>query len=387
MRAICGLDDHKIHSFVIDFRVLVQYLPYLMRNTYNSGPRLLTYLQYTVLLAVILYFGRPLLVPLALAVLISFVLYPICIWLEKKKVGRMSAILVSVGLLLLLAVVLLVLLVFQVNQFLHEWPAIHTKMMSTIATASQWLTAEFQLSRAAQNEWLRNFARQSSGDAISLLQKTISASAFSAVLLVLIPIYAVLILYYRKRWFNVLVRFFPDQGPARIREILQLSILSYYNFIKGMGLVYLVVGVLNSVGLLLLGVPHAFLFGFVAAVLTFIPYVGILVGALLPMSVAWITYNSLWYPLGVALVFAFVQYMEANVIFPFAVSSRLKINALVTIVAIVVGGLVWGVAGMILFIPFLGIIKLVADRTPELSTWAFLIGDTDEAPDVKTPQP
>lgn len=358
-----------------------------MRNTYNSGPRLLTYLQYTVLLAVILYFGRPLLVPLALAVLISFVLYPICIWLEKKKVGRMSAILVSVGLLLLLAVVLLVLLVFQVNQFLHEWPAIHTKMMSTIATASQWLTAEFQLSRAAQNEWLRNFARQSSGDAISLLQKTISASAFSAVLLVLIPIYAVLILYYRKRWFNVLVRFFPDQGPARIREILQLSILSYYNFIKGMGLVYLVVGVLNSVGLLLLGVPHAFLFGFVAAVLTFIPYVGILVGALLPMSVAWITYNSLWYPLGVALVFAFVQYMEANVIFPFAVSSRLKINALVTIVAIVVGGLVWGVAGMILFIPFLGIIKLVADRTPELSTWAFLIGDTDEAPDVKTPQP
>jgi predicted PurR-regulated permease PerM len=345
-----------------------------MRGTAISGQNFLSSLQYTVLLAVVLYFGRPLLVPLSLAVLISFVLYPVCVWLEKKRMGRMGAILLSLHLLLVLATALALVLVWQLSEFWREWPAIHSKILAAIAAGSQWLTEEFGVSRAAQNEWLANFARQSSGDAMSLLRKTISASAVSAVLFVLIPIYAVLILYYRKRWFEVVVQFFPSVGADRVREILQLSIRAYYNFIKGMALVYLLVGILNSIGLLILGIPHAMLFGFVAAVLTFIPYVGILVGALLPISVAWITYNSVWYPLGVVAIFTVVQYLEANVIFPFAVSSRLNVNAFVTIVAIVLGGLVWGVAGMILFIPFLGIAKLIADRTPALATLALLLG-------------
>ena len=159
---------------------------------------------------------------------------------------------------------------------------------------------------------------------------------------------------------------------------MKLSIESYYNFIKGMLVVYLIVGILNSVGLYLLGIPHAFLFGFIASILTFIPYVGILVASLLPISITWITYNSIWYPLGVVGIFMLVQYLEANLIFPLAVSSRLKINALVTIVVIIAGGIIWGVAGMILFIPFLGILKLVADRTPSLKTLALILGgDSD----------
>jgi predicted PurR-regulated permease PerM len=90
---------------------------------------------------------------------------------------------------------------------------------------------------------------------------------------------------------------------------------------------------------------------------------------------AWITYNSIWYPLGVIGIFAFVQYLEANLIFPLAVSSRLKINALVTIVSIFAGAIIWGVSGMILFIPFIGILKLVADRTPSLRTLSVILGD------------
>jgi predicted PurR-regulated permease PerM len=137
----------------------------------------------------------------------------------------------------------------------------------------------------------------------------------------------------------------------------------------------LIVGILNSAGLLLLGIPHAFLFGFIASILTFIPYVGILIASLLPISMAWITYNSIWYPLGVIGIFALVQYLEANLIFPLAVSSRLKINTLVTIAFIFAGAIIWGVSGMILFIPFLGILKLVADRTPSLKTLSIILGE------------
>jgi predicted PurR-regulated permease PerM len=209
---------------------------------------------------------------------------------------------------------------------------------------------------------------------MSFLQKTISAGLLSAVLFILIPIYVVLILYHRDRWVEVIFRVFPSQRKERIREILHLSIKSYYNFIKGMLLVYLIVGILNSLGLFILGIPHPVLFGFTASILTFIPYAGIIIASLLPITLSWVTYNSIWYPIGVIAIFSLVQYLEANVIFPLAVSSRLKINTLVTFAAIVLGGILWGVAGLILFIPFLGIFKMVADRTPALRTWAILIG-------------
>jgi predicted PurR-regulated permease PerM len=142
-----------------------------------------------------------------------------------------------------------------------------------------------------------------------------------------------------------------------------------------MGLVYLIVGLLNSIGLLIIGVPHPFLFGFIAAVLTFIPYVGIIISSLLPIVVSWVTYNSIWYPIGVVIVFTIVQLLEAYIIFPLAVGNRLKINTLVIMVVIILGGIIWGATGMILFIPFISILKLIADRTESLKTLSLLLGD------------
>ena len=160
--------------------------------------------------------------------------------------------------------------------------------------------------------------------------------------------------------------------------MIALSIGTYYNFVKGMVVVYVIVGTLNSIGLLLLGIPHAILFGFMASILTVVPYVGIIAGSLLPMAMAWITYDSIWYPIGIAGVFTFVQYLEANVIFPVAVSSRLNVNTLVMLVVIFAGGILWGVAGMILFVPFLGIAKLVADHNPKWKTVSMLLGTEDD---------
>lgn len=139
-------------------------------------------------------------------------------------------------------------------------------------------------------------------------------------------------------------------------------------------MVYLLVAILNSLGLLAMGTPHAVLFGFIASILTFVPYVGIIIGSLLPITVSWLTHDSIWHPLGVVAVFAIVQYLEANVIFPFAVSHRLNVNTFVMLLAIFFGGLLWGLAGMILFVPFVGIAKLIADHHPEWKTASMILG-------------
>ena len=334
-------------------------------------------LQYIVFGSAFLYFGRTLLVPLSFAVLISFVLYPVCAWLEKKRIKRIYAILISIIMLLVLAIAAIGLLVKQFGAFLTEWPVIKVKLEESMGEFSQFLINYYSISKEQQGHFLDQLFNQSSGDVIQLIQQAISASAFGAVLLILVPVFAVLILYYRNLLVEVVFRLFPGERKEGIKNILFLTINTYYNFIKGMIIVYVIVGVLNSLGLLVLGVPHAIFFGFIAAILTFIPYVGIMVGALLPMAMAWITFNSIWYAVGVAAIFAFVQYLEANVIFPVAVSNRLNINALATLVAIIAGGILWGVAGMILFVPFLAIIKLVADLHPKMKTWSILLGKGD----------
>jgi predicted PurR-regulated permease PerM len=183
------------------------------------------------------------------------------------------------------------------------------------------------------------------------------------------------LLYHRHLLAVVLYQLFPSYKKETIHEILIETIHEYYNFIKGMGLVYLIVGLLNSIGLLIIGVPHPFLFGFIASILTFIPYVGIIISSLLPITVSWVTFNSIWYPIGVVLVFTIVQLLEAYIIFPMAVGNRLKINTLVIIVVIILGGIIWGAVGMILFIPFTSILKLIADRTESLKTVSLLLGD------------
>lgn len=349
-----------------------------MRNLTQSWPqRTLLYLQYVVFGGVILYFGREIFIPLSFAVLISFVLYPVCVWLEKKGIGRLTAVAISLSILVILGLLLLSLLVFQFASFVDEWPAIQAKLGESFAALSQFLVEVVGFSKEQQERIISQLSDQSGSSILTVLRHTFLASASSMVLMILIPVYSVLILSYRRYWVKVLSRLFPTESDEHLRQILSLTLKTYYNFIKGMIVVYLVVGTLNSVGLLLLGVPHAILFGFIASVLTFIPYIGIIVGAMLPMAMSWITYDSIWYPLGVVGIFAFVQYLEANVIFPLAVSSRLNVNTLVMILAIFAGGILWGMAGMILFVPFAGIAKLIADHNPSWRTTAMILGNDE----------
>lgn len=331
------------------------------------------WLQFAVYGSLILYFGKSIFIPVSFALLVSFILYPICAWLERKGMGRLAAILVPLALLMLGGLLIVALLVYQFIGFMEEWPAIHAKLVQAADELRHVLNDAFGLTLADQQNLVSRLTGQP-GTLTGLVRSTLSASAFSVLLLILIPVYTVLILYYRHTWMRILARLFPSERLESLHRMIALTIQSYYNFIKGMAIVYLLVGVLNSLGLLLLGVPHAILFGFIVAVLTFIPYVGIIIGSLLPIAMAWITYDSMWYPAGVIAIFAFVQYLEANIIFPLAVSSKLNVNTLVMLLAIFAGGIIWGMAGMILFVPFAGIAKLIADHNPKWRTLSLILG-------------
>ncbi len=325
-------------------------------------------------ISVILYYGQTLFIPLSFAILISFLLYPVCAWLEKHHWGRAMAIILCIAVLSVFVVAILSLFFQQIVNFSGEWPVFKNKLLSSLQELSQFFNYKFGVTKETQDQILKDMFDNSASGILPFLQNTIYSSGIFLAYAIMIPFFTALILYNRKTLVEVLYSFFSTNKRGMIQEIIHQTVHTYYSFVKGVSIVYLIVGSLNSIGLLLLGIPHPFLFGFIASVLTFIPYVGIITASLLPITIAWLTTDSYWYPLGVVFVFVIVQYLEANFIFPYAVGSRLKINTLVTIMAIIIGGILWGAAGMILFVPFVAILKLIADHVPEWRSLSMFLG-------------
>jgi predicted PurR-regulated permease PerM len=240
---------------------------------------------------------------------------------------------------------------------------------------SLFLADKIGISAEKQVEMLQKLSNNAGNKIVNTLGSTVSSFSEGLFFLMMTPIFSSLFLLYRHKLINALYQLFPQESQSSLYEMLIQTIHAYYNFIKGMAVVYLTVGILNSIGLALIGVPHPILFGCLAAVLTFIPYVGIMIASILPISVAWVTYNDIWYPIAVILVFGFVQLLEAYLIFPLAVGKRLKINVLIIFIMIILGGMLWGAAGMILFIPMISIVKLIAEKSPKLNYLSELLGE------------
>lgn len=148
-------------------------------------------------------------------------------------------------------------------------------------------------------------------------------------------------------------------------------------YLIGVLLVIIILAVLNTTGLLIIGIKHAVFFGVLAAILNIVPYIGVLVGSLFPIIMALLTKDSIWSAVAVAGVFAFNQFLENNFLTPNITGSQVKINPLAAIMALIVGGMIWGVAGMILFIPFIGIAKILFDNIQSLKPLGYLIGEDD----------
>jgi predicted PurR-regulated permease PerM len=333
----------------------------------------------------ILYFGQALFIPLFFGLIAAIILYPACQWLEDRRWPRGLAIATCLFLVFLLMVALSVLLLWQITAFHRELPALGQKLTALLKTVQDWVVAEWHISLEDQMNWLQQGLLGMGNQLGGLLVGTVNLTVNFFFFLIIVPLFTVLFLYYRQLLSKFLYAAFRHQDPAYLREIVQQTVLTYHHYICGLAIIYFIVGVLNSLGLFLLGIEHALLFGFLASILTIIPYVGITIGSLLPITLAWLTYDNIWYPFGVIGLFVLVQYLEANLIFPWIVGTQLRVNMLATLAAMLAGGVLWGLSGVILFLPFVAILKLIADRVPQWQALRILLSPLEESV-PKTPR-
>jgi predicted PurR-regulated permease PerM len=192
---------------------------------------------------------------------------------------------------------------------------------------------------------------------------------------VLTPVYVLMILFYQPHLMEFIHRLFGASNTNRVSEILSETKTIIQSYLAGLFAEFAILAVLNSVGLLVLGMDYAILLGIIGAFLNVIPYIGGVIGVAIFMVVALLTKAPV-YVLYVFLLYGVIQFIDNNYLVPKIVGSKVKINALVSVIAVIAGSALWGLAGMFLSIPLIAIVKLIFDRLEPLKPWGFLLGET-----------
>lgn len=325
---------------------------------------------------VLLHLGRTALVPLAFALLISFILYPVCSYLERLGAGRMWAIIWTIMGVVLLILGITFLFSTQIINIVREFDHFKEKLNDVVAGVTNFLNNKTSLIPNLDEDGLKEISRKwFSNKSGGLVTDTLNSTALFLTGVTLTIIYTFLLLLYRRGLKNAFVNFAAKDKRDEYGRMIDSMQRVGQKYLTGMFILIMVLGVLNSCGLLLIGIDYAFFFGFLAAFLAIVPYVGTTLGGAIPAVYAFMNYESYWYPLGVILMFWFIQILEGNFLNPKIVGGNLNLNALVAILALISGGLVWGIPGMILFLPYAAIFKVACEHYKELSPLSYVLKD------------
>lgn len=319
------------------------------------------------------YLGQDIIVPLALAGLLAVLLRPLERQLMRLGIPKLIAITLALTIAILIVSAVTVLISMQLADFSDEWPKLKRNIDLFYRDARRWIRREYSLSYRQQAEYLKN--AQSKTLETFQAPETLGVVTGPLATLILIPIYTFLLLYYRAMLIHFTVVLFAEEQKQRVLEILGQIKSIIQSYMVGLLLETTAVAVLNSAGLLILNVQYAILLGVMAAILNLVPYIGGLVATALAVMVTFISHPEIDVLLGVVGVFIAVQVIDNNFLVPFIVGSKVRINALVSIVGVLVGGALAGLSGMFLSIPAIAMMKVIFDRVEGLEPWGILLGD------------
>ncbi len=320
-----------------------------------------------------MYIGLDIIIPIVYATLFAILLSPFVNYLTRHKIGKLLAICIVVTISLCVLVLIIYLIFSQISVFTESYPRFKVKLGQTTDQLVQWVSHTFGYSRIKVNKWIS----QASDEAISSYAngETLSQLGQLSVTLVLIPVYLFMILYYKSLLLEFIRKLFRLEHHIMVVEVLNNSKKIIQHYLVGLFFEMIIMAVINSAALLLLGIDYAIILGILAAVLNIIPYIGGVVSTILPMFIAYVTKDSLFYPLMVFVINIVIQFIDNNYIIPKIVASRVQINALISVVGVLIGGAIWGVSGMFLSIPLIAIGKVIFDHIEPLKPWGFLLGN------------
>ncbi len=322
-------------------------------------------------------YAKSIMAPIVIGIFTAFLLLPACRWLEKRKVPATLSALITITLTGVTIALLLWFLSYQFMSFSEELPLMREKLNEKFMALQSLVTNSFGISKQDQLQWLERQILSAISSSGQFAADFFSATGNFIAAATLVPIYAFFFIYYRKKFMNFIKMVTPPNRHEKAIAILETTSTVSYRYLVGLSIDIAILSVLNSIGFLLLGINHAIFLGIVAGLLNVIPYVGVIIGGIIPVMIALITKDSIWFAVGAFGVCVVVQFIDNNFITPKVIGSAVSVNPLASTIALLVGALAWGLLGMMLSIPITGVLKVVCDRVDSLKPFGYLLGEQE----------
>ena len=318
---------------------------------------------------------KQILMPFVFGILFSFMLKPICSFFERGVKARILSIFLAFIMVVMPLLSLMILFAYQLIDALNDFTLITERVVEGINSGFDWLNNYIELPSKSGEAWLSENLANALDEPFIYISNWVSSSTQVLTDIAFIALYTFFLLLYRDAFYFFFLgqfsRYHRTHAKRFINEVQRLT----QQYLFGLGVVIIILGLFNSAGLMLIDIDYAFFWGFLAAFLAIIPYIGTFLGGLLPFLYALATTETIWQPLGVILLFGIVQAIEGNLLTPRVVGGSVKINSLMALIALILGSAIWGVGGLILALPLAAILKLTFEQTDALKPLSLLMSD------------
>lgn len=313
--------------------------------------------------------------PLLAAFILALALQPMATFFEIAKIPRLLSSIFCVVLLIIVILSLVLFFSLQIGYMDFALGSFKITYNGVSGKIQHFILDKLNISLENQASLLKELYTTTLKNSASFINNTLSFTTNFLSSLVFFAISLVFMLYYRKFLVSFLFKVVCPKYHSTLRKITKKIPFVVRNYVFGLSLIIMIVAILNTVGLFILGIKNAMVFGVMAAILTLIPYIGILIGSLPPMIFALFTKDSLWYPVGVLAVFLLVQFLEGNFLTPNIVGRQISINPFAAILGLILGGSLLGLVGILFALPLLAIFKAICDEISPLKPIGYLIGN------------
>jgi predicted PurR-regulated permease PerM len=327
------------------------------------------------LIIAFLILAQNILIPLTISVFFTFLLMPVSKKLEQWKIPKAMSILISIILAFIIVAVMFYFFIDQILSFANDWPTLQKTLDVKWENLQEFVSETFHISRIEQKAWLSTKIKENASTGGVLILGFFSATTSFLASFALIPIYIFFLTLYQDKFKEFIRLVTKDDKNEHVLLIVKKVSQVSQKYVMGIFLDVLILSVLNSTGFLILGLPHAILFGVLASLLNIIPYIGVLIGSTLPILMALLTKDSMSYAVAAGAICVVVQFLDNNFITPYVVGSSVSINPLTATIVLIASSLIWGVSGMVLCLPLTGMAKVVCDNIESLKPYGYLLGE------------
>ncbi len=347
-------------------------------NTDSYAQRLTYKLLMILLIGFFIVIGKSVLVPIYFSILLAILLLPFTNLLEKIYVPATLANLIAVITALAIIAGIVYFLSSQMAIFLNDIQSIKVHLLQHWETFQYWISTKLHISGAQQKVLIENASENVRNSGGQLIGDTFYTVTETVVIIILIAIYSFLILCYRhliKRFFYAV---FKTEHKESLNHVMQESKHIIQKYMTGLVVEMIIVATCNTILLFILGVKYAIFLGVFAAILNIVPYIGFFTGLVFIILVTLANSTGFNQIIWIAVGMEIIHFLDSNFLMTKIVGSRVKINALITIVGVVIGGSLIGLSGIFLALPTIAIINVIFSQIDTLKPWSILLSDDKE---------